>query len=89
MLLHEKALAKLEQAIELDPSNAKAWYRKGMVLYILKRYEESIAAYDNVIKIDPNFGVALRRKAYVLRLLGRDQEANAIIEEIEILGSKH
>lgn len=50
---HEKALADAEKVIELDPSNAKGWFRKGMSLHAMERYPEAIPALAEAEKLDP------------------------------------
>ena len=51
---YEEALEAYEQAIRLDPNNAKAYTGKGNVLYNLERYDEALEAYDQAIRLDPN-----------------------------------
>ncbi|MEK6935546.1 MAG: tetratricopeptide repeat protein, partial [Nanoarchaeota archaeon] len=41
--------------IEINPNNYTSWFRKGLVLKKLNKYEEAINAYNKAIEIDPNF----------------------------------
>eukprot|EP00929_Paragymnodinium_shiwhaense_P009695 TRINITY_DN113963_c0_g1_i1.p1 TRINITY_DN113963_c0_g1~~TRINITY_DN113963_c0_g1_i1.p1 ORF type:complete len:396 (-),score=114.59 TRINITY_DN113963_c0_g1_i1:273-1460(-) len=50
---HDKALADAVKVTELDPANAKGWFRKGMSLHAMKRYQEAIPALCEAEKLDP------------------------------------
>jgi tetratricopeptide (TPR) repeat protein len=47
---YEQALDNFDQAIRIDPDYEDAWYRRGLTLTGLKRYEEAIASYDKAIE---------------------------------------
>lgn len=49
----EKALADAIKCTEVDPTNAKGWFRKGMSLHATKRYGEAIGALLEAEKLDP------------------------------------
>lgn len=49
----ERAISTLEQAIELDPSNAQAWAALGSVKIIESRFEAGISDLRHGIKISP------------------------------------
>lgn len=51
---HDKALADAEKCIEVDPSNAKGWFRKGMSFHAMKQYPEAIPALLEAEKLEPN-----------------------------------
>eukprot|EP01091_Cochliopodium_minus_P005107 TRINITY_DN15088_c0_g1_i1.p1 TRINITY_DN15088_c0_g1~~TRINITY_DN15088_c0_g1_i1.p1 ORF type:complete len:594 (-),score=234.40 TRINITY_DN15088_c0_g1_i1:2029-3810(-) len=48
------ALADSEKSVELDPTYAKGWLRKGKAHHCLKQYHKAIESYDNGLKHDPN-----------------------------------
>lgn len=50
---HDKALADAVKVTEIDPSNAKGWFRKGMSLHAMKRFAEAIPALAEAEKLDP------------------------------------
>jgi len=50
---HEKALADAKKTTEVDPSNAKGWFRQGMALHAMKRYPEAIPVLLEGEKLDP------------------------------------
>jgi tetratricopeptide (TPR) repeat protein len=50
---HEKALEDAEKCTEVDPGNAKGWFRKGMCYQAMKRYPEAIPPLLEAEKIEP------------------------------------
>jgi len=50
---HEKALEDAEKVTELEPANPKGWFRKGMSLHAMKRFQEAIPALLEAEKLDP------------------------------------
>jgi len=50
---HEKALADATRCTEVDASNAKGWFRKGMSLHAMKRFPEAVPALLEAEKLDP------------------------------------
>jgi len=48
---YEEAITAFDQAIRLDPNNARAYSNKGISPNGLKRYEEAIAAFDQASRI--------------------------------------
>jgi tetratricopeptide (TPR) repeat protein len=59
---YEEALDVYNQAIQLDPNFAVAYYNKSNLLLDLKRYEEAHLAYDQAIQLDPNLPYAVSQK---------------------------
>lgn len=49
-----KAIEYYTKALEIDPTYAEAWMRKGILLNLLKRYEEAISCYDKALEIHPS-----------------------------------
>lgn len=65
----EKALAPAQQAVQLDPSRARAWCNLGAVLRKLGRFDEAEAAQQKALELDPAY-----RRAYVeLQKIERDR----------------
>lgn len=50
---YSKALEDAEKTIELNPSFAKGYGRKGVALHGARRYDESIAAFEQGLKLAP------------------------------------
>ena len=51
--MYEEAIVSFERAIELEPSNAAAWYNKGVSLFKVGQVDEAIASYEVAIGLDP------------------------------------
>jgi len=51
---HGKALEDAAKCTELDPANAKGWFRQGISLHALQRYPEAIAPLLQAEKLEPN-----------------------------------
>jgi len=50
----EKALADSQKCTEVDASNPKGWFRKGMSLHAMERFSEAIPALLEAEKLEPN-----------------------------------
>ena len=50
----QEALAKVEDAIKLEPNSADAWGAKGLLLRSMGREKEAIAAFSKAIELSPN-----------------------------------
>ncbi|MBS2016282.1 MAG: hypothetical protein JST00_25590 [Deltaproteobacteria bacterium] len=49
----DRALASLDSALKLRPSDAKIWIHRGVQLATLLRFDEALAALDRAIALDP------------------------------------
>ncbi len=89
-----EALSAYERAIQLDPSLAINYAKKGFMLYNLRRFEEALATcfeealatYEQVLQLDPNLAIAYFKKGNVLEHLGRRREAKRAFENAKHLG---
>lgn len=50
----QEALAKVEEAIKLEPTNADAWGAKGLLLRSMGRENEAIAAFSKALELRPD-----------------------------------
>ena len=50
---YDEALVSIDKAIKIDPTLARPYFTKGMILFNMGRYEDAIKAFDWGIKIDP------------------------------------
>jgi len=73
----EEALRDHDQAIALDPSNARAYYNRGVTLSDMGRLEESLDNYSRAIVLDPAYSQAYTNRGNTLHSLGRLKEALA------------
>jgi predicted amidohydrolase len=59
----------------VDTERAHNWFRKGVALGELGKYEEAIKCYDKAIEIEPNYEDAWYNKGVALGELGKYEEA--------------
>ncbi len=52
---NEQALKDFNRAIEIDPTNARAYQNRGNYYFRSKRYDAAIANYDKAIQSDPSY----------------------------------
>jgi tetratricopeptide (TPR) repeat protein len=76
----KEALASLDQAVSLLPTNATAHLNRGNALVRLNRREEAVEAYGRTLAINPRHLAALSNRAGVLLELGRYEGALADAE---------
>jgi tetratricopeptide (TPR) repeat protein len=64
---YSAALAKFQQAVQLDPNSHEAWNYVGYSNRKLGNYREALAAYDKALSIKPGYPEALeyRGEAYL------------------------
>ena len=65
------ALDSFDQAIELDPNQAKFWNRRGNALEMLGRNQEALASYDKAFLLDPSYEIARQNRESLLRKLSK------------------
>jgi hypothetical protein len=53
---HVKALDDATNCTEVDPANAKGWFRRGMALHAQERFPEAIPALVEAEKLEPSNG---------------------------------
>jgi len=82
-----EALARFEQALAINNTNAETWNNCGAVLNDLRRYDDAIEKFDGAIRLQPNYAEAIANKAKSLALLGRFDEASAAYENALTLKS--
>lgn len=58
---------RLQNALELSPSDALLWHAQGMIFYQQQHTQKALNAFDRAISLRPNFGQALhdRGNAYL------------------------
>ena len=73
--LLENALASYEQAIAINPNNARAYSNRGNVLQTLKRFSEALQSYDQALAIRVDYAEAFYNKGNTLQAINRLDEA--------------
>lgn len=51
---YDKAIEVLDEALELAPENAKAWYRRGQAYHGKREYQKSVADLKKALQYAPN-----------------------------------
>jgi predicted O-linked N-acetylglucosamine transferase (SPINDLY family) len=74
------ALESLDEAIELMPGNADAWFMRGNLLHEQNRLAEAISNYERALGLRPEFPQALNNAAVALRSLRRLDRALDFID---------
>ena len=69
------ALDYFDRAIKTDNKCARAWYRKGDVLYGMKKYEEALKCYNRALEINDKDAYVWKLKSRLLVEMGRYEEA--------------
>ena len=72
---YEEALAAYEQATEIDPDNAAAWYQKGCTLDEMGDYGGAVRAYSRSLECDSDDISAWHSLGIALINLGQYEEA--------------
>ena len=78
---YEEAIASYDQAIEIQPDYALAWYNRGVALEKLEKYEDAIASYDQAIKFQPDYAFAWHNRGNALQELGKYEDAIASYDQ--------
>lgn len=55
---YRRALPYFEEAVNIDPIYAEAWFQIGTCNYEMGQYRGAIAAYKKAINVDPDFAEA-------------------------------
>ena len=77
-----KALAQADRLIALDPLNPIAHSRRGMCLFILRRYVEAIDALNKALALAPLRNVPRYLISQSLILLNRPSEARTVLTKV-------
>lgn len=73
-----EALECFSRAVDIDRSNVRVWFYRGVVLHDLGRPSEEIFdSFDRAVEADPSYAKAWYGQGFVLQELGRPDEARA------------
>jgi tetratricopeptide (TPR) repeat protein len=86
---YEKALEVYERVIQLAPTDANAYHRKGIALNRLGRNKEALEVYEQAIRLDPTYAEVYYNKGIALGDLGRNKEALLAYEQAIRLDPTH
>lgn len=74
---YTEALAACDQAIALNPDQAKTWTDRAEGLLSLGKYTEALVSADRALKIQPEYSLAWADRCQALSALGKNEEAVA------------
>jgi len=77
-----EGIASLEDAIELDPTNAAAYDQLGAILLQQGKLEDALSLYRNLVRHQPS-PAAHKELAGILQRLGRTEEARSELERAQ------
>ena len=72
---YEEALACIETALRINPSNEIAWVNKGNALVRMGRVVDALKCYNSAIKVNPQYEVGWNNKGNALARLGKYDDA--------------
>jgi len=73
-----KKMKLYTKAIELNPNDAEAYYKRGSAKTSLKDYKGAIEDYNKAIELDPNYALAYYKRGAAKRRLGQKDFKGAI-----------
>lgn len=79
----EKAMAAIQNAIEIEPNSTEAWTNYGTLILTLYKKEgqaEAEQAFERALEIDPRNVCALNNKAVILINAGKTEEAKTLLK---------
>lgn len=82
----DQILTDLDQAIQISPRMAPAWFNRGTILLMMKDYEGAIDAFTRAIEIEPDMAAAWFNRGYAHYSLGNRDAATADISRAGQLG---
>ncbi|VWC65795.1 TPR domain-containing protein [Burkholderia lata] len=71
------ALARLDEALAINPVHQRVLFQRAGLLAQLARYDEACAVYDHLLELTPGFADGYVKRSDMLRALGRFDEALA------------
>jgi tetratricopeptide (TPR) repeat protein len=72
---YENALSDFNQAIELNPEFANAYFQRGNIYKEQEKYEKAISDYSQVIEINPDYFTAYNNRGGIYAKLEQYQKA--------------
>jgi adenylate cyclase len=79
----EQAIAKMEQALQLDPLSLPIMINLADAYGFAGKFEEALAQYDKIIEIDPNFRRGYEGKGMVYMAMGDYENAIVFLEQYQ------
>ena len=78
---YDEAIKNYNEAIRLNPQDAKAYNNRGIAYYYLDHLERAIEDYDKAIRLNPEDAEAYYNWGFAYKLQGKKAEAIADFEK--------
>ena len=83
---YEKAIEQFDEAVRLDPQDAKAYGNRGSAYSALGKYQQAIQDYDEAIRLRPQLAGAYYIRGLIYGELGKSDEAARDFAKAKELG---
>ncbi len=78
-----------DEAIELDPQNAEAWYQRGNTYTDIGDFDQALSDYNEAIRLKPTYADAYFNRGLVKKYMGNDDGACADFRQSHNLGKEN
>jgi tetratricopeptide (TPR) repeat protein len=85
----DRAIADYDEAIQLDPKNARAYNNRGIAYHAKGNNDRAIADYDEAIRVDPKYAFAYFTRGLAYHAKGNNDRAIADYDEAIRLDPKY
>ena len=79
---YEQALARIDAAIELNPTYPDLYNFRGVTLFELDQIEDAVESFRNGLSLNPKYIIPKLNLAFALLHLGDVREGESLLEEI-------
>jgi tetratricopeptide (TPR) repeat protein len=74
----EEAIISYDRALEIQPTDFRAWNNRGGILVNLGQYQAALESYDRVLQLKPDDEIAARNRAVAAKKLAAKQAINTL-----------
>jgi tetratricopeptide (TPR) repeat protein len=84
----DRAIGDYSQAIQLDPTNSRAYRNRGGAYYLKRDYRRAIADFGEAIRLDPNDASAYTARANAYNATGEIDRADVDFNQAKLLAAQ-
>ena len=85
----DEALADIDEALKINPSDPEAVLNRANVLKMLDRQDAALSGYNEALSLKPGWTQAENNRATVLQAMGRHEEALAACDRVLAVQPDH
>jgi tetratricopeptide (TPR) repeat protein len=74
---NDRMVITIDYIVDLYPEDVLVWYYKGVMLYLMEKYDKALVAFDRTLELDPHYIDAWQSKVYSFLALGQYNEEAA------------